>query len=487
MIQKAITQLAKNGAIYGLSGMLQRFIGFLLLPFFTKILTTQDYGVFAMVSLIGIAINGLLSLGTSNSNGILFFRKTKANHRSEVIWTNFILLIGNGIFWYLFLYTIAPQISSLIFQTNIYSSLIRLFIIGTVLNSITNPLLSYLRYQEQAKKYATLTLLGSFVTSISSVYFILIMKIGIKGLILSSILGSTTTLMLTFIVVIRETKFLLNSSLIFPLVKIGFPSIFGLFAFLLIDYADRQMIERFIGLSELGIYSIGYGFGMVMNLFVGAFGEAWSPFFISYTKKTKEAKQIFGNVLTYYLLSFGSLVTMFFIFAKPIVLLITAPSFHECWLIVGLVSAGYFFKGCYLIFLPGIYFAEKLKYQSIIEWIAAFLNIILNLLLIPIFGLLGAAISTLLSYMILPVLAWYYSRSYLKVDYNFKRLASILTTIMFTIVIAQALSVTLTVNLFIQTTICFSILSLYFLFTYFFLFKEEERKLFKEKISFKNN
>ena len=86
--------------------------------------------------------------------------------------------------------------------------------------------------------------------------------------------------------------------------------------------------------------------------------------------------------------------------------LTTAPEFHYAWIVVGLVALGYMIKGCYLIFLPGIYFAKKLGLQSILEWIAAVLNIVLNISLIPPFGILGAAFATFLSYLSLPILAW---------------------------------------------------------------------------------
>ena len=104
--------------------------------------------------------------------------------------------------------------------------------------------------------------------------------------------------------------------------------------------------------------------------------------------------------------------------------LTTAPEFHDAWIVVGLVALGYMIKGCYLIFLPGIYFAKKLGLQSILEWIAAVLNIVLNIILIPSFGILGAAFATFLSYLSLPILAWFTARKYLVVNYEWSRIAT---------------------------------------------------------------
>jgi O-antigen/teichoic acid export membrane protein len=81
---------------------------------------------------------------------------------------------------------------------------------------------------------------------------------------------------------------------------------------LVIDYGDRQMIERMLGLDDLGVYSIGYSFGMVIIIATSAFGTAWPPFFLSYTKRTDEASRVFGRVLTYYFIVLGSLAILFF-------------------------------------------------------------------------------------------------------------------------------------------------------------------------------
>ena len=75
MILSKIKNLSTNSLVYGVGSTIQKFIGFFLLPFFTSVLSTADYGVFALISLIGVAMNGFLSLGTGNSMGLIYFRE----------------------------------------------------------------------------------------------------------------------------------------------------------------------------------------------------------------------------------------------------------------------------------------------------------------------------------------------------------------------------------------------------------------------------
>lgn len=480
MIRVALNRLAKGSLIYGIGAALQRFISLLLLPFFTSVLTPQDYGIVALISLIGVAMSGLLTLGTGNSMGLIYFKQEDLKKRPTIIWTTVVLMALNGLLLYSVLWLIAPIVSELMFQTAEYATLIRLTFLGSVLVAITDPWLAFLRMEELAKKYVVITLGGGLLTAAISVFLVLYMRFGVVGLLLAGTLGSAIMLVVTWLVVGRKIGYKLDSKLFLPLVRTGFPTIFGLFAFLLIDYADRQMIERILGLGDLGIYSVGYSFGMVMMVAMNAFATAWPPFFMSYINKKDEAKKVFSYVLTYYVLGFGGLVVLFFLVARPIALLMTAPNFHDAWVVVGLVAAAYALKGCYLILLPGIYFASKLKWQSIIEWVAAIINIGLNILLIPIYGILGAAIATFISYLALPVLAWLIARSHLKVDYEWARLGITSIFISFFSLLAYFLSkafdeISLSV-LGIFVTVVIS----YVLSAYLFLLKNQERQMIKQ-------
>lgn len=441
MLKKAITRLAKGSMIYGIGGMLQRFVGLLLLPFFTSVLSTEDYGVVALISLVSVAMSGLLTLGTSNSLGVLYYREQDHGRRHTIIWTNTIFMAVNGLMWYCVIYLCAPKLSALMFRTDIYADLIRLSLMGSVFSFLVDPFLAYLRMEEKAKLHVSITLICSLMNIGLSIWFVLFQRIGVLGIILAGAITHGVMIFVNWFVIGRKLRFKIEVSLFSPMVRIGFPSVFGIFAFLIIDYADRQMIERMVSLDGLGVYSVGYSFGMVMIVAMSAFATAWSPFFMSYIDNRKEARTVFARVLTYYLIGFGALIVLFFFFAKPALLIMTTSSFHEAFNLVGLVAASYMLKGCYLIFLPGVYFAEKLHLQTFVEWVAAITNICLNLWLISSLGILGAALATFFSYLILPILAWLVARPYLDVDYEWKRVFSILVSVLIASILLYWISI----------------------------------------------
>ena len=482
MLKAALTRLAKGSLIYGIGGMLQRFMGLMLLPFFTRALTPQDYGLVALVSLVGVAMSGLFTLGTGNSMAVLYYRELDIAKRPTIIWSNVLLLAVNGVFWYSLVFVSAPMLSALMFQSDRYADLIRLALLGSVFSTIADPLLAYLRMEEKAKRYVVITLVSSLVSIGLSIWLVLVQGIGVKGVVLAGTLAQGIMLGVNWLAIGRQLPFHIDAALFRPLVRIGFPSIFGLFAFLLIDYADRQMIERLDSLDALGVYSVGYSFGMVMSIAMGAFATAWPPFFMSYLNKRDDARIVFSRVMTYYLLCFGTLVVLFFIAAKPIVLLMTSPAFSEAHLVVGLVAAGFMLKGSYLIVLPGIYFAEKLQKQTTVEWIAAVVNIALNLWLIPRLGIVGAALATFVSYLILLLLAWLLARRYLAVDYEWKRLANISMVVLLTCGLLYFQSVRTDSSLLATMVINLIVLILFVGVAYYLLITAYEREQLWSKL-----
>ena len=97
MIKSALTRLSKGTLVYGIGGVIQRFIFLLLLPFLTEALSPQSFGVLALFSLLGAALSGLISLGTGNSMGVLYFSEKDREKRPSIVWTNCFLISLNSI------------------------------------------------------------------------------------------------------------------------------------------------------------------------------------------------------------------------------------------------------------------------------------------------------------------------------------------------------------------------------------------------------
>ncbi|MEO5328825.1 MAG: lipopolysaccharide biosynthesis protein [Magnetococcus sp. THC-1_WYH] len=422
-LRAVMAKLASNSAVYGMAGILNRFASLLLLPFFTEIMTTSDYGILSLIALVTTASIGVFNLGTANSIGLLYFSQTDLHYRFQVIWTSAIFLAINCALFLALLWYISSFLGKVILGNDNYANLIQLALLSMSLSVIIDPFLAHLRMNNRAVAYVSLTLLSFGVTSGFSIWLVLFLKVGVIGILQAQFYGQALLFLLTLILVGKELKFSIDFRLIRPLVSIGFPSVIGSFATLLLVYSDRWLIEYFLGLDQLGVYSVGLSFGMFIAVLVGAFDTAWPPFFSSYVNRREEAKRVFPLVFTYFVFGFGIVTLAIFAVAKPVVCVLTAESFHEAWMVVGIVAFSQVLYGTFSVLGTGIYFSRKLGYISLLKWAVATINIVLNIILIPALGITGAAISMCVGYFLLSTITYFLSRIEFLVVYEWHRVS----------------------------------------------------------------
>jgi O-antigen/teichoic acid export membrane protein len=270
--------------------------------------------------------------------------------------------------------------------------------------------------------YVTLTVTSFLVTSALSIWMVLFQKTGVVGILKAQLCGNAMLLIMSMLIVIKQGNISVNWRLVRPLISIGFPTAVGAFATLFLTFSDRWVIQYLLGVDQLGVYSVGVSFGMMISVLVGAFDTAWPPFFLSYLTRQEEAGPIFLRVFSYFIIGFGVISLAVFTFAKPAVQLLTAASFHDGWIIVGIVSLSQVTYGAVSILGTGIYFSQRLGYVSLIKWAAVALNIGLLIVLVPRLGIVGGAVSMLIGYLSMAGASYYVSRRTLKINYEWNRL-----------------------------------------------------------------
>jgi O-antigen/teichoic acid export membrane protein len=176
----------------------------------------------------------------------------------------------------------------------------------------------------------------------------------------------------------------------------------------------------------VGMLGIGIGLATPISLVSNAFQKAWMPFFMSYTNKISEAKDVLGRVLLYYVCGFGALLLVICAAAKPAVMLLTTSRFTDAYYIVGLTAAGQFLSGVFSILLPPLYFSKEVTRTSVIHGISAVVAILFGLIIIPSFGLIGAGITQMVGFLAMCILIHIWNRSqgniYLQINYPWRRI-----------------------------------------------------------------
>ena len=422
MISSQLQRLAKGTAIYGVGQVLNRFIGFLLLPVFTTYLSPKEYGVSAILLMLSGILTCVFSLGIGVSTGICYYDGDGVQHRANTVWTATWILVLSTFFFLVIGLPGSGLISSTAFSSAEYSYLVSLTLITAGLGILVQPSILYLQFEERATLFVILSAVLTVFSFGSSIFFVVFLKRGVKGLVEANTISQLTCLLLYFSVMVRELKPSYGVLMAKNLIKIGLPYVLGFLSFFLIQYVDRYMLEFYCGLNVVGIYSVGYNIGMIVMLIVGAFSVAWTPYFNSFVNRQEDASYLFSYILTYYIMGMGFLSLLMFLFAKPVVTLMTASPFHVAYTVVGIVSLAQVIYGCYLIFLPGLYYAKKTGIVNFILVGACLLNITLNSMLIPWINMLGAAMATVASFLAMTIMTHFAARKYLAVTYDWVRI-----------------------------------------------------------------
>jgi len=419
-----IKKLARGTLVYGLGEVVSRLLTVLLLPIFTAYLSPSDYGVVSILTALSVFVTSLFSLGLGAAIAPVYFEGDNRIRKDTTICTTVVLLaasvvvlVGAGV-------TLSSSISRLLFDVTAYARLVILSLATSACTILTIPFRQYLQFEERAKSYVALSALSVVITTVLSLWMVVGLNRGVDGMLEAGLIGQAIGLVLFITPCVMRIKLRAESAIGLELLRLSLPLLpaFG-FVFVL-QHGGKYQLQWFRGLEEVGVYTIGFNLGLVISVVVTAFQSAWIPYFMSFAGRPGEARVVYGRVLTYYVLAVGTLTLGVFAIARPVVLLMTVPAYHEAWTVVGVTATAQFLAGICIVLLPGMYLAKEVQYIALLQGIAAATVVLLGLLLIPPFGVPAAAASLVASYVVLAAIqyAWNRYRKYVTVSYEWKRL-----------------------------------------------------------------
>jgi len=429
-ISKSLLKLTRHSIIYGVGHVLNRAVGFLLLPIYTNFIAPEQLGVAAMTFLFLALMTIVYQIGISQAFLRYFSLADNLSDKRKIFSNAFSAIFVLSLLFSFLTFSFSDRISEFLFHSKDYQLLIHLSIgilIGDVLGQI--PLIT-LRVEEKSVLYLFITLAQILINIAFNVLFIVYQKMGIAGIFFANFISSLTMLIFLLPICIKYFRFQIQRQEIKLLLVFGFPYMFSGLAKVLMDLSDRFILERLTDFDTVGIYNAGYKLAGIMGLIVAGFRFAWMPYSLSVAKR-KDAKKIYALVTTYFILGSGWILIFFTFFLAPIIKIeiggVTLFG-KEYWAgidIVPLIMASYLLYGLYSILIIEIYIKERSKVLPIITGIGAMANILGNLALIPILGMQGAAWTTIISYFLMVAILFYDTQRNYPIPFEFKRIAQI--------------------------------------------------------------
>ncbi len=397
-----IKRLGADTAIYGISTIVGRFLTFLLVPFYTNVLTTSQYGIVANVYSYLAFLNVLYNYGMESA----YFRYASSleggDPKERFSTPFFSVLVTSALFSGLLFAFALPMTHVFLIRENLfrilqYSAGILFF------DAIVIVPFASLRLARRAKFFALVKVINIVSNVVFNIISLLWLQWGVEGIFLSGFASSALTFVLLLPHIIRSSSWKFSGSLYAALLRFGLPYVPVGLSGMVLQVIDRPMLKAITNDSNVGIYQANYRLGIFMNLVTSMFDYAWKPFFLSHAKDDG-AKELFARVMTYFLLGMSAIFLIISLFISDLVKLeihghhLIHPDYWGGLNVVPVVLLAYIFGGISIHLNAGIFIEKKTAYLLPTSILAAVSNIVANYFLIPIYGIMGAAYATLIAY-----------------------------------------------------------------------------------------
>lgn len=398
----------RSFGIYLGSSVLNKAIPFLLLPVLTHYLSTEEYGIISIYQVMISFTLALVGMGMQSNIARNFFKKDKT-FLGQLVFNLSIVLVIAGAFFSIGLGIYLALGGT---QLSIPKGWLYVLPMLAVLSMFNAFNLSILRNQKRPLVFGAFELSKTVLDLSLTLVLIIIFLRGWEGRLYGILISSGVMGIISLWHMWRQGFIIVSikREQIESILRISMPLIPHILGGAIITLSDRVFIEEMVGTSAVGVYTVGYQFGMMLSLIAGAVSLTWSPWLYETLAKKAWAGKLKIVKATYALwggyLALAFLLTGVAYFLLPFM---TVKEFHGGYVYVIWVALGYAFQGMYTLVFPYGVHVGKTSYLGITTFFAALVNLMANYYLIKLNGPLGAAQATLISYVLMFVAVWWYS------------------------------------------------------------------------------
>jgi O-antigen/teichoic acid export membrane protein len=437
-----ITRLAQHSAIYGLGGLVSRFVALLLLPLYTRYLTPADYGAVETLVALAAILATILRLGIASAFFRFYFDSTDTAHRQRVVRTSFWFTMTMATIGLVVGLAFAGQISEWLFDTHDRATLVRMAFVLLWAQMNFEQMTALFRVEERAVAFTIATLANLVITVGATIVFVVVLDWGATGVIA----GNFTGTLVVYAVLLAYRHEQLGLTLDRPLLRrmnhFGLPLVPSMLALWMLNFGDRFFILKLADASEVGVYSIGSRIASAMVLLLTAFRAAWPAFAFS-IEDDEHARRAYSYVLTYLLFVASWAALALGLLAPWIVEWLTTPAFYGASDVVALLSFGAVAFAGFIVVSIALGRTKRTQFNWVVTGGAAVVSVTLNLLLIPRHGIVGAGIANLCAFTVMFLGITWWSQRVFWVPYQWRRVATVIGSAAGLTVLGKALDVPL--------------------------------------------
>lgn len=410
----------QGSSVLLISNIIIKGIQFFLLPLYTNKLSPAMLGVSDSVTTLTGFLIPMLVMGLDSAYSAFYF-EDEENHQNKVF-SSIVFMLG--------IMAVIPTVacffsqflSELLFKTSDNAYVMLIALLSVTANLIYLPLSLEVRLQNRMFAYSVVAVVSSATTVILNILFLMFFNLGIYALILSTLIVNIIQIILfSFAVTKKFSIQYVDKKLLKRMLKYSFPMLPSTLATLILTLSDRYIVLYYWGEQAVGMYGIGNRFVAIVSVVISAVNTAYTTFAYSSYKKpgAKEQFSLVMNVLYIFMVGVAFVVS---IFSKEIISLMTAPEYAMAYKTLSDMMFSQVIYTLYVITCYGVLFEKKSKYVLVATSTGALVNVLLNITFIPYYGIVAAAFTTLIGYVIMLFINYYNSQRLYPCPYGMKKI-----------------------------------------------------------------
>jgi O-antigen/teichoic acid export membrane protein len=417
------TQLRRLGgqsAIYGLGGLVSRILAVLLLPLYTHYLSPSDYGRVETLVALTTVLTIVLRMGISSAFFRFWFDADDAAGHRIVLRTSFWFTMTMATAGLVAGLALATPISELLFGDGDSANLVRAAFVGLWAQMNYEQLSSVFRVEQRPVAFVAASLANVVLTVGATVLLVIVLEKGPVGVIV----GNFTGTLLVYVALLGTRREQLglqfDRGLLREMNRFGMPLVPSALFLWATNFSDRFFLVKLADTNEVGVYSVAVRIASAIVLLLTAFRAAWPAFAYS-IRDDDEARRTYAFVLTYLVVVCTWAATGLGLLSPWLVSWLATDEFAEASRAVAPRAFAAAAFGAYIVVAIGVGRAKRTQFNWVITGIAAAADVALNLLLVPRYGMMGAATATVVAYVTMAAgMAWWAQRIY-PVPYQWRR------------------------------------------------------------------
>jgi O-antigen/teichoic acid export membrane protein len=423
----SIKSVFKGSLIYTLGQVLTKAMGFFLIPLYTAYMTPEAYGICGYVEVFGQLFSVVLMFGFYGAQTRYFYEYKDEPQKIGCFLYSINIYLISVLLFLCTAFTIWGESLYRLFASNeiLFYPYFPIIIWSAFFQILVQMVISYYLASKDYLKCASVQFFLAFLLAVSAVYFVAYLNMGAEGKLLARLAANALALLLFYPSYVKKFNFQFSRKMVRYALAFGVPIVFHLLAGTLHAVADRWILERYVSLGQLGLYTLGYQLALLLDVLIQSINKAWQPNYyelmssnMSFKQKSWENRRF----LALWVLTLGSIAMAGMLWSKELLILFASKSYHQAYTVIPYIVLGYALGSFYFLAVSSLFFYKKTKILPLCTIASAVFNIGLNFLWIPKYGIYGAASATLVSMCFQTVVVYSVGIKYFNPGYNIKRL-----------------------------------------------------------------